>query len=64
MQNIKTIGATLLELSRDKKLTTYTQTDTQTDRQTHTHTYTRTHTFSADDFFQCRSHINKGNVEI
>ena len=37
MQKFKAIGATFFELSRDKKLTTYTQT--------------HIHTFSADNFF-------------
>ena len=32
MQNLKAIGATSFELSRDKKFTTYRHTDRQTDR--------------------------------
>ena len=54
MQNFRAIGATSFELSRDKKLTTYT----------HTHTDTHTYIFSRRLFFQCRSYINKGNGEI
>ena len=43
MQNFKMIGATPLELSRDKKLTTYAHT--------HAHTHTHTHTLLGNDFF-------------
>ena len=55
MQNFRAIGATSFELSRDKKLITYTHTDTHTHR--HTHTQTHIHTFSADDFLFNVDHI-------
>ena len=58
MQNFKAIGATSFESSRDKKLTTHRQKDTET------HTDTHTYIFGRRLFFQCRSHINKGNGEI
>ena len=51
MQYFKTIRATSFELSRDKKLTTYTHTHTHTHRQTHIHT------FPANDFFFNVDHI-------
>ena len=60
MQNFIAIGATSFDLSRDKKLTTYTQKHTQTHTRTDTHTYI----FGRRTFFQCRSYVNKGNGEI
>ena len=66
MQNFKTIRATSFELSRDKKLTTYTHTHTHTHTHAHTHAHIHTHPyiFGRRLFFQCRSYINKGNGEI
>ena len=59
MQNFRVIRAPSIQLSLDKKLTTYTKTNKQTDGQTHIHT------FSANDFFfQCRLYINIENGEI
>ena len=55
MQNFKAIGATSFELSLDKKLTTYKQTNKQNDnkkinRQTYRQTDTQSY-ISANDFF-------------
>ena len=64
MQNFKVIGATFFELSRDKKLTTYTQTHRYTDTRTHKHTNTQTYIFGKRLFLECISYIDKGNGEI
>ena len=61
-----------LELSRDKKLTTYTQTDGrtdgrtdgQTDGRTDGRTETHTYIFGKRLYFQLRPYMNNENGEI
>ena len=64
MRNFRVIRATSIELSRDKKLTTYTQTHKQTDGWTNKQANTHTYIFGKRFFSQFRSYIDKENGEI